>query len=151
MLIAALILATALVTGQHHDMPGMHFDQSRAVHHFLIETDGGSIVIEAKNRNDDVTRAAVRAHLKMIADDFARGDFSSPFATHGEVPPGVREMQRLKGSLRYAFEETPDGGRVVIRSANKRAVTAVHRFLAYQIREHKTGDPVSGRLPADLG
>ena len=141
-----LIAAAALLAGQHQHMaPGMHFDQSAARHHFLIEKDGGTIAIDVRRKDDEATRTAVRAHLKMIADDFARGDFSSPFATHGEVPPGVGELTRLKSRLRYTYEETPDGGRVIIRTTDGRAAAALHAFLAYQIREHKTGDPIPGK------
>jgi hypothetical protein len=54
-------------------------------------------------------------------------------------------MKRLRKNIQYAFEETPDGGRVVISSANKEAVEAIHRFLRFQIEEHKTGDPLDVR------
>lgn len=143
MLFYEFLVVIGLMTGQHHGMaPGMSFDQSAAVHHFLIERSGGTIAISVKQATDEETRSAIRGHLKMIADDFKRGDFSSPFATHGEVPPGVKDMQRFRKDLRYTYEETPDGGRLAIRSGNPRAIAAVHQFLAYQIRAHKTGDPI---------
>jgi hypothetical protein len=146
MLICKVVIALALLAGQQHQMqPGMHFDQMAAVHHFLIETGGGTISLEAKDTNADATRASLREHLKMIAGDFARGDFSSPFATHGEVPPGAKEMTRLKADIHYTYEETGGGGRVVIRTDNPEAVAAIHQFLAYQIKEHKTGDPIPRR------
>jgi hypothetical protein len=145
MLICAFLMAIGLIGGQHGTTAGMAFDQSAAVHHFLIESGGGTISVGAKHESDAHTRMMIREHLKTIADDFARGDFSSPLATHGEMPPGVKEMQRLKADLHYTYQETPDGGSVVIRSGNARAITAVHQFLAYQIREHKTGDPMPGK------
>jgi hypothetical protein len=58
------------------------------------------------------------------------------------VLPGVPEMKRLRRNIHYSFEETPNGGRVVISSANKGACDAIHRFLRFQIEEHKTGDPL---------
>jgi hypothetical protein len=146
MLICELVIAATLLAGQQHQMqPGMHFDQMAAVHHFLIETGGGTITLDAKDTADDATRASIREHLKMIAGDFARGDFSSPFATHGEVPPGAKEMARLKTDIHYAYEETAGGGRVVIRTDRPEAVAAIHQFLGYQIKEHKTGDPIPRR------
>jgi hypothetical protein len=48
---------------------------------------------------------------------------------------------RLTGH-RYVFEETPNGGRVVISSTDKHALNAIHCFLRFQIEEYKTGDPV---------
>jgi hypothetical protein len=44
--------------------------------------------------------------------------------------------------IRYVFEETPNGGRVVISSADKDALKAIHRFLRFQIEAHKSGDTV---------
>ena len=51
-------------------------------------------------------------------------------------------MQRLKSEISYAYEQRPDGAVVVIRSRNPEAVAAVQEFLRFQIREHKTGDPL---------
>jgi hypothetical protein len=59
---------------------------------------------------------------------------------HDTVPPGEPEMKRLQKEIHYSFEETAKGGRVVIRSDNKDAIAAVHRFLIFQIEVHKTGD-----------
>lgn len=146
MSICGLVMAATLLAGLQHQMqPGMHFDQTAAVHHFLITAEGGTIAIDARNTKEDSTRASIREHLKMVADDFAQGDFSSPLATHGEVPPGAKDMARLKADIRYTYEETPRGGRVLIRSESAPAVAAIHQFLAYQIKEHKTGDPIPRR------
>ena len=57
------------------------------------------------------------------------------------VPPGEEEMKRLRKKIRYSYEERPNGGRVVIFSTDKKAQSAIHRFLRFQIEEHKTGDP----------
>ena len=53
-------------------------------------------------------------------------------------------MKRLRGKIRYSFEGTPTGGRVVFATADKEALTAIHTFLRFQIEEHKTGN--SGSL-----
>lgn len=52
-------------------------------------------------------------------------------------------MKRLQKEIQYTFEESPDGGRVVISSRNQHAVDAIHKFLKFQIEEHKTGDPTN--------
>jgi hypothetical protein len=46
----------------------------------------------------------------------------------------------LKSQIRYQFEPTPQGGRVFISTKNPQALAAVHDFLRFQIREHRTGD-----------
>jgi hypothetical protein len=83
--------------------------------------------------------------LAHIANAFQSGDFDIPMFVHDAAPPGVPEMKRLKGSIRYSFEETSNGGRVIVSSTDKEAVAAIHKFLRFQIQAHKTGDPVELR------
>lgn len=118
----------------------MGFDQDATVHHFRLAPDGGSIEVDVKNAADATSRAAIRAHLKEIASQFAVGDFSKPLMTHAENPPGTARMAELRSAIRYEYADTSGGGRVRIRSSNTEAVRAVHDFLQYQIREHHTGD-----------
>lgn len=119
----------------------MGFDQDAVAHHFTLTSDGGAIEVGVKDPRDRTNLAAIRAHLETIAKAFAEGRFDAPFATHGEIPPGVPDLQRLKDVIRYRFESTATGGRVRITSTSREAVTAAHAFLRYQIREHRTGDP----------
>jgi hypothetical protein len=120
----------------------MGFDQDTTSHHFLLAPDGGSIEVGVNDPADEEGRTAVRAHLKEIAAEFSRGVFDKPFATHGEVPPGVSAMRRLRKAIRFRFEEAAAGGRVRISTDDAKARDAVHEFLRYQIREHGTGDPL---------
>ena len=121
---------------------GMGFSQTATTHHFFLNSNGGVIQVEAKDSADTANRNEIRVHLGHIAKAFQSGDFDIPMLVHDTVPPGVPEMKRLQKNIQYSFEETPDGGRVVISSANKEALEAIHRFLRFQIEEHKTGDPV---------
>jgi hypothetical protein len=118
----------------------MGFEQDAVTHHFRLAPSGGAIEVTVKNAKDEATIAAVRSHLRSIADEFAHGSFDKPFQTHGEVPAGVPEMRADKDSITYRYEELPQGGIVRIVTTNDRALTAVHQFLRYQITEHQTGD-----------
>jgi hypothetical protein len=120
---------------------GMSFSQTATTHHFLLNSNGGVIQVEAKDSADSTNRNQIRMHLGHIAKAFQSGDFDIPMFVHDTVPPGVPEMKRLRKDIEYSFEETTNGGRVVISSANKEALEAIHRFLRFQIEEHKTGDP----------
>jgi hypothetical protein len=60
--------------------------------------------------------------------------------THGRIPPGVPDMQRLKGDLSYKYVETDRGGKALISAASSETLEAVHEFLRFQIEEHQTGD-----------
>jgi hypothetical protein len=120
----------------------MGFDQDATTHHFVLRPTGGYIQVQANNPADGANRDAIRTHLRAIADAFASGDFSKPFMTHAETPPGVEAMERRRTTIRFSFEEIEAGGRVKITTADATALKAVHDFLRYQIKEHATGDPL---------
>jgi len=119
---------------------GMGFSQTATTHHFYLNESGGSIQVEANDSTDLTNRDNIRMHLRHIAHAFQTGDFDIPMFVHDTVPPGVPEMKQLHKHVRYVFEETPNGGRVVISSSDAKALAAIHRFLQFQIEEHKTGD-----------
>jgi hypothetical protein len=122
---------------------GMGFSQTATTHHFLLNADGGVIQAEANDRADTATRDNIRVHLTHIAKAFSAGDFAIPMFVHDTVPPGVRVMKQLADKIHYKFEETSEGARILITTANRDALAAVQQFLRFQIAEHKTGDSTS--------
>lgn len=125
-----------------HGAQAMGFDQDAVLHHFLLASDGGAIQVDVRVPADETTRQTVQRHLRAVAAAFATGDFHSPLVTHAEMPDGVGTLQRLKSMVTYLYTATPNGGRVRIVTTNGEALAAIHDFLRYQIREHKTGDPM---------
>src|ERR1019366_7677604 len=123
-----------------HGEKAMGFSQTQTTHHFFLKKDGGVMQVEANDPQDTHNRDLIRTHLAHIAQAFATGDFSDPLAVHDKVPDGVPVMQQLKGDIRYTFEQTPTGGRVVINTSNPPALDAIHQFLRFQVSEHQTGD-----------
>jgi len=137
----AIIAGALLLGAQHSPMSAaMGFDQEAARHHFSLASTGGSIEVTVTSGADTQTLTAVRAHLRGIADEFARGQFDKPFQTHGEMPPGVAAMQANVGAIAFRYEDVPDGGAVRIETNDAGLLQAVHEFLRYQITEHHTGD-----------
>jgi hypothetical protein len=120
----------------------MGFSHEKTTHHFFLTKDGGAIQVQANDPNDSASLAHIRMHLEHIAKSFAAGDFDDPMETHAQVPPGVPVMKKRKDKISYRFEPIDNGGKVVIRSNDRAAVAAVHEFLQFQIRAHKTGDPL---------
>jgi hypothetical protein len=120
----------------------MGFSQTATTHHFFLNSSGGVIQVEANGAADASDRSNIRMHLEHIAKSFQNGDFDIPMFVHDTVPPGVPEMKELRENIHYSCEETANGGRVVISSSDKDALAAIHRFLRFQIEEHKTGDPL---------
>jgi hypothetical protein len=125
---------------QHRGNIGMGFDQSKTTHHFLLTKQGGVIAVTANSAQDDESRQQIRMHLAHIAKKFAEGDFAIPMFVHGQTPPGVSVMKARRDKIRYAFKETENGGQVIITTTDPEALPAIHDFLVFQIREHKTGD-----------
>ena len=119
---------------------GMGFSQTKTTHHFLLKPDGGVIRVSANDPKDVTSREQIRMHLTHIAHAFAQGDFDIPMFVHDQVPPGVPVMKRLSKEIDYQFRKNDSGGEVVIHSNSAEALRAIHDFLAFQIREHKTGD-----------
>ena len=128
---------------KEHGGMAMGFDQDKAAHHFTLTATGGTIAVTANDPSDATTRDHIQAHLEEITAAFAKGDFEKPLMTHGEMPPGAAEMRSHKAEIEYTFKRTANGGLVRIVASKEPALTAVHEFLRYQIREHATGDPLT--------
>jgi hypothetical protein len=119
---------------------GMGFSQTATTHHFLLTPDGGAIQVTINDPKDAANLDQIKTHLAHIAGMFADGNFETPMFVHDEVPPGVAVMQKLKAEIAYKYEETQNGARVRVSTRNPEALAAVHDFLRFQIREHRTGD-----------
>jgi len=120
---------------------GMGFSQEKTTHHFILLKHGGAIQVSANDPKDDASRDHIRMHLSHIAKMFSEGDFHTPMFIHDTTPPGVPTMEKLHSEIRYQYEQTDSGAKIMIATANPKALHAVHEFLRFQIDEHKTGDP----------
>jgi len=118
----------------------MGFDQEKTIHHFHLYQDGGAIDVSVKDATDTGDLSAIRAHLPHIAMRFAQGNFDAPMLVHDRNVPGTDDMTRLKGRLTFTYVETSKGGRVDIVTKHADALAALHAFLTFQIRDHRTGD-----------
>ena len=122
---------------------GMGFSHAMTGHHFHLFPDGGSIEVESDSPEDNASKEAIRRHMQRIAGMFALGDFTLPMFIHGTVPPGVEVMKRLKNQIVYTAENTAKGAQVRIVTTNPEALIAVHEFLRFQIKDHRTNDPLA--------
>ena len=152
---ASLILAIATFVSAYPQQPKadeemnkrgdhvMGFDHMKTTHHFLLQEVGGSIEVTANSAEDVESSEQIRMHLKHIAKMFAEGNFNAPMLIHDQTPPGVPVMQELKGEIKYDYEVIDRGAAVRISTNNPKALKAIHDFLRFQIKEHKTGDPLN--------
>jgi hypothetical protein len=121
----------------------MGFSHAMTGHHFHLFPDGGSIEVESDSPEDNASKEAIRRHMQKIAGMFAQGDFSLPMFIHDTAPPGVEVMKRLKNQIVYTAENTAKGAQVLIVTENPEALVAVHEFLRFQIKDHRTNDPLA--------
>lgn len=126
----------------------MGFSQTGTTHHFLLKTDGGLITVSANDAKDSASRDQIRMHLRHIAKAFSDGDFEIPMLVHDQKPPGVSVMKSHSQEIHYQFTESETGGQVSLVTQDPEAIQAVHEFLKFQIREHKTGDPETVEEPS---
>jgi hypothetical protein len=54
-------------------------------------------------------------------------------------------MKGRRAAMTFKYAEIDLGAQVVIRTADAAARDALHDFLRFQIREHKTGDPMDAK------
>jgi len=121
----------------------MGFDQKATTHHFLLTHDGGRIAVTAHDAQDSTSIDRIRSHLRHIATMFGESNFEAPMLVHAKQPPGTAEMKKARSAITYTFEELDRGGSVRIVATSPRALSAVHEFLRFQIRDHGTGDPLT--------
>jgi hypothetical protein len=143
MLQLLMVFIVAMVQQPHTDHAAqvMGFDQDRTAHHFYLYSDGGAIDVAVKDSADAVNRDAIRAHLPHITMMFGSGNFDAPMLVHDTRDvPGIDVLAARREHITYRYSETPLGGRVDIVTTDRDALAALHEFLRYQIREHKTGD-----------
>ena len=140
MITAVLFVLQMACDMEHRGDHAMGFSHHATTHHFRVLRDGGAIEVRANDAKDAKSVDAIREHLRTIAKSFAEGDFAKPQFIHERMPDGASEMKELRGLIAYRYQELPRGGRVRITTTDARALDAVHRFLKFQIAEHKTGD-----------
>lgn len=153
MWIALACFAHATSAAPQHDDTAMNtrgdhvmgFDHDKTTHHFTLTKKGGVIQVQANDPSDSASRDHIRMHLQHISKAFASGDFANPMEVHDEMPPGVPVMREREDKTTYTYESIENGGKVLIHTNDPPALEAVHEYLRYQIREHKTGDPIAVR------
>jgi len=118
---------------------GMGVDQYTSTHTFEPRRDGGRITLR-RDGEDSAGVEQIRAHLRMIAASFAAGDFGTPSFIHAGAVAGTDVMATRRLLIRYSVAPIARGGELIITTSDSVALDAIHRFLAFQRREHRAGD-----------
>jgi predicted aspartyl protease len=95
----------------------------------LLEREGGSIEVEAKNANDSQTRDAVREELQQDLQN--------------KIPLSTPALLEHRKDIKYSFEKTKLGGRIKIQTHNPDALAAVQTYLKTQLTTTLNGKAVA--------
>jgi hypothetical protein len=129
---------TAFAELQERGHAAMGVDQYTSTHRFDDLPDGGRIELQ-RDVDDPEGVAVIRRHLQEIVAAFQAGDFSTPRAVHDRAVPGADVMAQKRNEIRYTYADLTRGGEVVIYTADRDAVAAIHRFMAFQRTDHRAG------------
>jgi hypothetical protein len=121
----------------------MGVDQYTSAHTFEPLPSGGRITLR-RDVEDSAGVEQIRTHLRAIAASFTAGDFKTPAFVHDGPVPGTDVMAAKRGAIDYRASPITGGAELVITTSDSSALDAIHRFLAFQRREHRTGE---GRPP----
>jgi hypothetical protein len=113
----------------------MPFDLERTTHSFLDRAWGGEQIVVSDDA-DAQQVALIRSHLSEQAAKFARGDFASPEAIHGQDMPGLAVLRDRYAQIEVSYAETPAGGTISYRSADGAALEALHAWFGAQRTDH---------------
>jgi hypothetical protein len=129
-------LAYAHLQSRGHQVMGV--DQYTSTHRFEPLPDGGRIVLQ-RDSVDAGGTAQIRQHMRTIAEAFGQGNFTLPGLVHAREVPGTAVMTTRRSQISYTADTLPRGGQVRIRSQDPAAIAAIHEFLAFQRRDHRSG------------
>jgi hypothetical protein len=123
---------------QRRGRVAMGVDQYTSTHVFQPLPDGGRIELQ-RDSADSADRRRILEHMGRIAAAFGAGDFAVPGFVHAREVPGTAVMGARRAKIRYVVESLPRGAAVRLTSADSSAIVAIHEFLAFQRRDHRTG------------
>lgn len=122
----------------------MGFDVSKTKHVFEKTADGGvqSVVIREPSCADQIP--LIQTHLHHLAMKIQAGDWSNQEAIHSPSMPGLATLKAAKiGTVKSEYRGLPDGGQVVLSSADPALRKAIHDLFDAQLADHGA-DATSG-------
>ncbi|MGC1817467.1 MAG: aspartate carbamoyltransferase [Casimicrobiaceae bacterium] len=122
------------------------FELKATTHIFTKTDDGGVQEVVAKNPKDTEQIRRIREHLRQIAGEFRKGDFSAPTQIHGMAMPGLAELKHAKpGEVDIHYRDLDNGGELRFSTRNVSLVTALHRWFDAQLSDHGA-DAMAGHM-----
>jgi hypothetical protein len=115
----------------------MPFSLSATAHIFSKTPSGAIQQVVVKDPLDRDQVSLIRQHLKEVAAQFRRGDFSGPSHVHGAQMPGLAELMQAKpGEIAIQYQDLQLGGQIQYSAHNPALVAALHRWVDAQLADH---------------
>lgn len=121
----------------------MPFDLDSSKHFFIKNKEGGVEEIRAMKPEDSKEVRLIQEHLKEIANDFTRGDYSKVKSIHGYNMPGVKKLEEEYQKVKITYQETEFGAKLIFKSKDSLVLEAIHSWFDAQLAEH--GNDASDR------
>jgi hypothetical protein len=115
----------------------MPFDLKATTHIFTKTTIGGIQKVVVKNASNTTQIRLIREHLKKVAAQFSKGDFSDPAYIHGKEMPGLAELKAAQpAEIKIQYRKLKKGAEIIYTTKNPKLVTAVHQWFDTQLADH---------------
>ena len=115
----------------------MPFALKATTHIFTKTNDGGVQEVVAKNPQDTEQIRLIREHLRQIAGEFRKGDYSAPAQIHGQAMPGLAQLEHAKpGEVDIRYQDLDNGGELRFSTRNASLVAALHDWFDAQLSDH---------------
>jgi len=114
----------------------MPFDMSKTVHIFKMTEFGGIQRVVAKDPIEADQVALIRQHLQHEAERFQRGDYSDPATLHGQLMPGLIDLQDGGSRIKVSYLPISEGAEISFETTDLHLLTAIHRWFGAQLSEH---------------
>lgn len=115
----------------------MPFDLKSTTHIFTKNSMGGIQQVVVKNASDATQIGLIREHLKKIAAQFSKGDFSDPARIHGRAMPGLAELKAAQpDEIKIQYRKLKAGAEIIYMTQNPKLVVALHKWFDAQLADH---------------
>ncbi|OGB24694.1 MAG: aspartate carbamoyltransferase [Burkholderiales bacterium RIFCSPLOWO2_02_FULL_57_36] len=115
----------------------MPFALNATTHIFTKTKTGGIQQVVVKSAKNTAQTRLIRAHLKEIAAQFSKGDFSGPSHIHGADMPGLAELKQADPSaIKVRYKDIRSGARIAYATDNPELVQALHKWFDAQLSDH---------------
>lgn len=115
----------------------MPFALNATTHIFTKTKTGGIQQVVAKSAKDMEQTRLIREHMKEIANQFSKGNFSGPGHIHGDDMPGLAELKQADPSaIKVQYREIKSGGRIAYTTSNPELIAALHKWFDAQLSDH---------------